>query len=122
MIVEAAMFVVYDDEQRLLPLLRIADQRVIDIQDELLTVADISGRMIVVGGKHASGVDKNRIDPTDARQGPVGRLLVEIVQVIVAEGAVLAIGQIKRRAKEVVAIPAPSDLPRVEVTDEGRRL
>ena len=49
MIIEAAVLIVNDDEQRLIPLSRIADERVIDVENKVLAAADVGGRMIVVG-------------------------------------------------------------------------
>ena len=67
MIIEAAVLIVNDDEQDLIPLSRIADERVIDVENKVLAAANVGGRMIVVGHNDTRAIDKERIDPTDTR-------------------------------------------------------
>jgi hypothetical protein len=78
MVIEAAVLVVNQHEQCLVPLARVTDERVINIQNEILPVPDVGGRMIVVGRNHAGAIDEERIDPTNAWQSTVGRLLEKI--------------------------------------------
>jgi hypothetical protein len=78
MVIEAAVLVVNQHEQRLVPLDRVADERVINIENEVLPVPNVGGRMIVGGRNHAGAIDEERIDPTNAWQSTVRRLLEKI--------------------------------------------
>ena len=63
MIVEAAVFVVDDDQQRAVPL-RTGHQRVVDGQNQVLAVFDVGGRVVIVD-REAERVEvgERRVDP-----------------------------------------------------------
>src|SRR6185437_12921962 len=74
-VVEAAVLVVGDDQQRLRPG-RAAGERVEELQHELLAGPEVHGRVVVVGtGRPEGEVDEVGVDPGDGRQVSRGHTL-----------------------------------------------
>ena len=139
-IIEAAVLVIDDDQERTLPD-RACRQGVIDGQNEVLAVADVGGRVVIVRAE-AERVEggKGRVDPGHRRQRaargvveeacrlcvdpdlelgfPAQAGLAEVAELAVVSCGVAGVGQAQRRG--IKPVPAPGNTVRVQVPDERR--
>ena len=105
MVVAAAVLVVGDDQQRLVPARAVA-QRVVDVVDELLAERHVVVRVLAVAGRRPARLQEREGAAGSRRRG--GLEVGEQPEVRVAGALVMSVKVCRVSGSRVVAVDAPS--------------
>jgi hypothetical protein len=127
MVIESAMFIIRNDQQRLVPYWA-CNQRIVKLECECLPSLYIGRWMIIICvGFTRSKIDKVRVDPRNGGEISAPSMIdetnrvedcsiVEVKKVRGMTNAIVAIDKAERR--NIVTVPSPTNIRRVKVTDK----